>query len=291
MLSILQSCILIPGSPPQGVQKKELLLLKGSALAVINVIPGLLVVSISVLVAVAGLVLVQRLVPPTTRKRYNDVAGFIYAVVGVSYAVLLGLVMIAVWESFAEASDTANRESSELAEVFWLAHRLPESEGVHIQEQARSYAEVVVEEEWPLMKEGQASPRAWQLLDEIRQSLQDMEVSTAADAVDYQQGLQRVHDVNDARRARLVDAEEGIPAILWVVLVVGGVIVVGFTYLFGMDSSLVHMLMVGAVAGVIALALFTVASFDYPFGSGVQVGPESFELILERFENSSLSDL
>ena len=273
------------------MQKKELLLLKGSALAVINVIPGLLVVSISVLVAVAGLVLVQRLVPPTTRKRYNDVAGFIYAVVGVSYAVLLGLVMIAVWESFAEASDTANREASELAEVFWLAHRLPEPEGVHIQEQARSYAEVVVEEEWPLMKEGQASPRAWQLLDEIRQSLQDMEVSTAADAVDYQQGLQRVHDVNDARRTRLLDAEEGIPAILWVVLVVGGVIVVGFTYLFGMDSSLVHMLMVGAVAGVIALALFTVASFDYPFGSGVQVGPESFELILERFESSSLSYL
>jgi hypothetical protein len=39
------------------------------------------------------------------------------------------------------------------------------------------------------------------------------------------------------------------------------------------------------------LALFTVASLDYPFGSGVQVGPEAFELILWRFENSSLSDL
>ena len=73
----------------------------------ISVIPGLLVVSISVLVAVAGLVLVQRLVPPTTRKRHNDVAGFIYAVVGVSYAVLMGLVIIAVWEIFAEARNAA----------------------------------------------------------------------------------------------------------------------------------------------------------------------------------------
>jgi hypothetical protein len=273
------------------VEKKELLLLKGGTLAVINVIPGLLVVSMSVLVAVAGLVLVQRLVPTTTRMRHNDVAGFIYAVVGVSYAVLLGLVMIAVWERFAEARDTTHRESSELAEVFWLAHRLPEPEGPHIQEQARSYAEVVVDEEWPLMKEGQASPRAWEILDEIRQSLQDLEVRTGAEEVLYQQGLQRVHDVNDARRARLGDAEEGIPTILWVVLVVGGVIVVGFTYLFGMDSSLVHMLMVAAVAGIIALALFTVGTLDYPFGSGVQVGPDAFELILERFESSSLSDL
>ena len=68
-------------------------------------------------------------------------------------------------------------------------------------------------------------------------------------------------------------------------------IVVGFTYLFGMDSSLVHTLMVAALAGIIALALFTVGTLDYPFGSGVQVGPEAFELILERFESSSLSDL
>ena len=258
----------------------------------INLIPGLLVVCISVLVAVAGLVLVQRLTPLTTRQRHNDVAGFIYAVVGVSYAVLMGLVIIAVWESFAEARDTTHRESSELAEVFWLAHRLPEPEGPHIQEQARSYAEVVVEEEWPLMKEGQASPRAWEILDEIRQSIQDMEVRTGAEEVLYQQGLQRVHDVNDARRERLVDAQEGsIPAIVWVVLVVGGVIVVGFTYLFGMDSSLAHTLMVAALTGIIALALFTVGTLDYPFGSGVQVGPEAFELILERFESSSLSDL
>ncbi len=54
---------------------------------------------------------------------------------------------------------------------------------------------------------------------------------------------------------------------------------------------MVQTLMVAAVAGVIALALFTVGTLDYPFGSGVQVGPEAFELILQRFESSSLSYL
>jgi hypothetical protein len=54
--------------------------------------------------------------------------------------------------------------------------------------------------------------------------------------------------------------------------------VVGFTYLFGLDNTLVHTLMVGALAAVIALSLFT-------------VGPEAFELTLERFETSKLSDL
>src|SRR5215213_3922782 len=124
-----------------------------------------------------------------------------------------------------------------------------------------------------------------------RVTIQNLEVRTYAEQVLYQQGLERVYDLNDARRGRLVDAKEGLPAILWVVLLIGGVIVVAFTYLFGLDNTLVHKLMVGALALIIALALFTVSALDYPFGSGVQVCPEAFELVLKRFETSKLSDL
>ncbi len=257
----------------------------------IGVIFGLLVVFLSVVGAVAGLMLVQRLVPSKARQQHNEVAGFIYAVLGVAYAVLMGLVIIAVWESFAEARDTADQEAGELAEIAWLAHRLPEPERSRLQELSRSYAEVVVEEEWPLMKEGRASPHAWALLDGIRLTIQNMEVRTSADQVLYGEGLERVHDLNDARRDRLVDSREGLPAILWVVLILGGMIVVGFTYLFGLDNTVVHMLMVGALATIIALGLFTVGVLDYPFGSGAQVSPEAFELVLDRLETSKLSDL
>ena len=62
----------------------------------INIVSGLLVVAVSVLIAVAGLTLVQRLVPSRLRREHNDVAGFIYAVLGVIYAVLIALVVIAV---------------------------------------------------------------------------------------------------------------------------------------------------------------------------------------------------
>ena len=80
----------------------------------INIVSGLLVVAVSVLIAVTGLTMVQRLVPLQLRKEHNDVAGFIYAVLGVIYAVLIALVVIAVWEDFAAARDTVERESSEL---------------------------------------------------------------------------------------------------------------------------------------------------------------------------------
>jgi hypothetical protein len=46
----------------------------------------LLAVCAAMVVSVVGLALVQRLVSSELRKQHNDVAGFIYAVVGVVYA-------------------------------------------------------------------------------------------------------------------------------------------------------------------------------------------------------------
>jgi uncharacterized membrane protein YraQ (UPF0718 family) len=246
---------------------------------------------ISMLLAAGGLILVQRLVPIAVRRQHNDVAGFIYAVLGVVYAVLLGLMVVAVWEEWNTALRTVDDEASALAEIFWLADRMPESEGHHIQEMARSYARVVVNEEWPLMERERSSPRAWDLLDEIRASLQEFDPSTPAQQVLYEQGFERMRDLADARRDRLLEAKHGLPAILWVVLIIGGIVVVSFTYLFGLDSTLVHVFMVAALALIIALVLFTVAALNFPFKGDITIGPEAMEQVLGRFESSKLSDL
>jgi hypothetical protein len=251
----------------------------------------LLAVCAAMLVSVVGLAVVQRLVSSELRKQHNDVAGFIYAVVGIVYAVLLGLVVVAVWGDYEATRDTTYREADELAEIFWLAHRLPEPQQHHIQELARSYARVVIEEEWPLMAHGRSSPRAWALLDEMRGTLQGFEPRTKAGQVLYQEGLHQIHDLANARRMRLVEANQGIPALLWVVLVVGGMITVGFTYLFGLQSTWAHRLMVAALAGLIVLVLFTIGALDYPFSGGARIGTGAFELVLDRFEMSKLSDL
>jgi hypothetical protein len=264
-----------------------------------GVVYGSLIVCGACLAAVVGLALVQRLVPVTMREENNDVAGFIYAVLGVIYAVLLALVVIAVWEDFGRARVTVEAEANALAEIAWLADALPEPEGRELQELARSYAEEVVEEEWPLMEQGrtplmestQVTPNGWVLIDDIREHLQEVEPGSAAGEQLYAEGLDQVQRLADARRTRLVAAEEGLPTVLWVVLVVGGIVVVGFAYLFGMENAAAHALMVVALAGVIALVLFTIAAMDRPFTGAARVGPEAFELVLHRFETSKLSDL
>ena len=243
--------------------------------------------------------MVQRLVPATSRQPHNDVAGFIYAALGVIYAVLLALVVIAVWEQYQAASETVEQESNATAEIFWLGHRLPEPEGSHIQELARSYAEEVVHKEYPLMKQGEAplmtqtrgTPAGWTIIDKIRANLQEFQPRTPADEQLYAEGLDQVQRLADARRMRLVAAEEGIPGVLWAVLIFGGVAAIGFTYLFGMDSTWAHRLMVVTLAAVIGLVLFTIGALEHPFSGGARIGTGAFDLILERFETSKLSNL
>jgi hypothetical protein len=207
---------------------------------------------------------------------------------GVIYAVLLALVVIAVWEEYGAAGETVEQEANAAAEIFWLAHRLPEPEGPHIQELVRSYAEEVVHREWPLMEQGevplmtqtQGTPAGWVLIDDIRANLQEIEPRTKAEEQLYAEGLDQVQRLADARRMRLVAAE-----------VLSGMAAIGFTYLFGLESTWAHRLMVLALATVIGLVLFTIGAMEHPFSGGARIGTGAFDLILERFETSNLSDI
>src|SRR5215210_4904618 len=103
-----------------------------------TMILGILVVSLALLIAVAGLLLVRRLTSVNLREEHNDVAGFIYSVLGVAYAVVLGFVLISVWERYEEASQRADQEAAALVAVYFHADVLADSDRRQIQQLAKS---------------------------------------------------------------------------------------------------------------------------------------------------------
>jgi hypothetical protein len=141
------------------------------------------------------------------------------------------------------------------------------------------------------MTQIEETPAGWTLIGDIRESVQDIEPETQAEVQLYAEGLDQVQRLADARRSRLVAAEEGVPGVLWAVLIFGGVAAIGFTYLFGLENTWAHRLMVLTLAAVIGLVLFTIGAMEHPFSGGARIGTGAFELVLERFETSQLSDL
>ena len=243
---------------------------------------GLLVVCLSVLLAVAGLVLVRYLVPLTLLKSHGEATNAIHQAIGIVYGVAIGFTILLVGEHLDAAQATTQREASDVEAIYRHADQLHELDGNRVQELSRSYAEVVVEEEWPLLAHGQASPQAQNTVDELRDSIQKRDPQTMAEQALYYRMLTNVDELEENRGLRLLQSNEGVPPFLWIVLVILGIITVAFTYLFEIERLRMHMLLVAALAVVVALSLYTVRIIEYPFAGDVQVSPEAFEMVLDR---------
>ena len=172
---------------------------------------------------------------------------------GVAYAVLLGLILVVVWQSWEVADSNSTEEANELAAIFWLAHGLPESEGRHIQELARSYAREVVDDEWQKMARGEESFKAWAILDEMRGSILALEPDTNPTNCCTTTRCSGYTNWLTPGRNASCKPTRSFPPSSGPCFLIGGVIVVAFTYLFGLQSTLVHTLMVAALAVTIAL--------------------------------------
>ncbi len=73
---------------------------------------------------------------------------------------------------------------------------------------------------------------------------------------------------------------------VWVVLIVGGVLTVAFTYFFGMESVRLHAVAVAGLTILISLIIHAIGVLDYPFNSGVRVEPDAFEHVLREIRDN-----
>jgi len=213
---------------------------------VTTILYSILIVVVAVVAAVAGLMLAQRLISLSIREQSNAATGTIYAALYAVFGVSLGFSLFLVWQQFNAARQTVENEATSLQQIYNLAARFPESEQDGIKELAASYARVVVEEEWASLQQGRPTERAQTLLGELRRSVVDLEPHSNAQDALYAASLQELDELEENRALRLLAAREGMPSILWVVLVVGGTLTIAFTYLFGMERAWLHAV---AVAG------------------------------------------
>jgi Protein of unknown function (DUF4239) len=248
---------------------------------------GILVVSLSVLLAVAGLMLVRYLAPSTFFRPQSGAGYTIHQAIALVFGIGVGFAILIVWGELNESEAATSDEATDVQALYGLAERLPGSDRDRIQGSARAYAKVVVEEEWPLMADGQASSRAQSTAEELRGSILEFEPQTSTESEIYAQMLTDVNDLYKNRATRLLETEEGVPPFVWVVLVITGILTIVFTYFFDLESSRIHVFRVAAMTVVVALSLYTVRVVEYPFSGDVQVGPDAFEQVLDRMQGSS----
>lgn len=245
---------------------------------------GLVVVTVGL--SALGLAVIRWRVPPSRLVKYQDVAGFVIAVVGVIYAVLLAFVVVIVWEDFGSADTTASNEAVAVGNLYRDAIGVGGAPGTRLQSAVRTYATSVVETEWPYMAVHQAGSSETEYeLNQVWADVKALRVQpTSTVQADFaDQAIRDVSTATEARHARLLQSQSQIPSTLWVVLLVGAFITITFTYFFALDSLGHQMLMVSALATLIALSLLVILTLNLPFTGDVSVGPEAMHTELQSF--------
>jgi hypothetical protein len=245
-----------------------------------GLVPFVLIIVAAVLLALLGLALVRRTVPFDRLARHTDVAGYVYAVIGVIYAVILAQVVIAAWQEYQDARVVADNEANAVLNLARLAQVWSVEDRVRVEDALSAYAEHVVDVEWPAMARNQFDESLHTaLIHNLWQAVN--EAGARADGLDpvYDASLQQLDALDEARRSRVLLGEDRLPEAMTLTLIIGAVVTVGFSYFFAVEDGWIQGLMTASLATLVALLLLLEYQLDTPYEGVSAIEPAAMELV------------
>jgi hypothetical protein len=234
--------------------------------------------------AVGGLRLVRSRVKHHTLTVHHEVAGYMLSIVGTLYAVVLGLMVVNSLNTFQQARITVMHEANSLHDIFHTAHGLSAKEGTEIRQECLQYALAMTEDEWSTMKNGLPSDRGRDQTTRLWRATVDFKPKLAAEENLQQAMITQMDELSDCRQTRLTGAQPTFDYFIWTVLIVGGVVLVVFTYFFGVEKLAVQIVMTALVTLSLSLNMVLIVMFGYPYSGDVRVSPQPFESDIKDFQ-------
>ncbi|MHB8086222.1 MAG: bestrophin-like domain [Dehalococcoidia bacterium] len=241
---------------------------------------GIVMVAIAIGISVGGVLLVHHFVKVNTLKSHHDIAGPIFATIGVVYAVMLSYVLIIVWQNFDKTNNNVAQEANLYADIYRDSNGLSEPFRSQFMAANSRYIDAVINDEWKLMALGQRSLEVQKDSDEVWKLAGSFEPKSEGEKIFFAEILTRMNDAGELRRQRLLDAQTGIHPMLWLILLFGGMITVIFSFFFGSENVKAQLIMTTLMAVLIVLILFTILIMDYPFSGDMAVSPDAFKQVL-----------
>jgi hypothetical protein len=244
-----------------------------------------IVVLVTLVVSITGLAITAHGVRQTKLHEQLDngaIAGLLAALIGI-YAVAAGLTAVAVWGNTGDANTNVGKEAAALTVLWHDLGGYPQPARDEMRKQVIAYTEYVVKDEWPLHRKGEAPGLSLATVAAFQGTLFGFEPVTEGQKVLHGQTIASYNRLLEARRMRLQSVEDtALPAELWVIVLLLGVIAISACFLLRVDSFAMHATITILVAAPIALILYFIAVTDRPFQGGVSVSAEPYRMLLER---------
>ncbi|MGH4030173.1 DUF4239 domain-containing protein [Actinomycetota bacterium Odt1-20B] len=206
-----------------------------------------------------------------------DVIEYMTMMIGVVYAIVLGLAIAGVWEARGAAEDHVRAEAQALHEISERVRVYPAGERDRVRADVDAYVGHVVTTEWDTLTErGELTGRGQQLLDRVRHDLTDYAPRTDLEAQAYQPLLDQAAAADRARADRGDSAGATMPGVVWFGLIAGGLVTVGMVFALQIRRTPRELVLAGLFSALIAFLLFLIWDFDAPYSRGISATAEPF---------------
>jgi hypothetical protein len=247
----------------------------------------LLVAVITTALAAVGLHFVRRKYPAEVLKENHEVAAMIFNAFGLLYGVVVAFVVFVTWSGYDDATKNLQLEASDTIDLFYSAKVLPESVSKVIQQGLMDYADSVYNDEVKRMSTEGVSIYAGSPLRRLLDVFNRLDEKSAPNRELYSESLKRLNNLAEHRRLRIFAGNNTIPPTVWLVLLIGGVITVLYTYLFGTKNIRAQYLMISALTVTISWILLLIYILDHPFSGASKVSTKPFAEVIETMQGQS----
>lgn len=254
-----------------------------SILNVPQLLAELLIVAAVVAISVALHALLQRRLRSDMLRRHNDVAGFLFSAVGVLYAVVLGFVVVVVWQKYDGSVSNVENEVDATGNLYHVVDGFPPGPRARIRAGLMDYIGIVLNTEWPAMERDQEVPQLGAVrLESVSYAIDTFSPANFRQFAAQQAAVADEQRLFDARRARLIATVPAVPAVLWFALVVGALAMVAFCYIFGVENRPAQLVMTAILVGLIGILFVVIEEFSTPFAGSVRISPDGWLYLQQR---------
>lgn len=229
---------------------------------------------------------IHRVLPFELRRQHNDVTGFLIAVIGIFYGLIMASILVIAVNRFDHAEKIVEKEANLIGDIARNAGTLSPHMATQVIPLASRYLEDVITQEWPMQRQGQKTFVGLQTLAEMNQAIGRYEPKTPRESAYYSAMLRKLSDLHDARRERIFLADQGIATEVWMVILAGGVLTIGFALFFGVSQRKIHFLFASALAIAIALIFALIEIFDQPFKGDISVSNEPYRVVWQLVKSN-----
>lgn len=246
-----------------------------------------MIVVVAIVTALLFWWFVRKVWPPERRRVHNEITGWQISVLGTTYAVIIGFMLFAVWSQFQAAEQNAESEASCLINLYWASSGLPQAQRQEIRKLAADYADDMINDEWPAMIQGSLAYSGTLIIQRFWESASQEESLNPSQQASLEQTMTEISSITEHRRIRQLQSQSHLPVVLWTVLIVGAVITIMSSCLFGSEYPALHMLQVVTLALMLSMSLAAVADINRPFRGTVHVQATGFENAKRMFDRIS----